>query len=173
LSIKKIAVIGPESTGKSTLSEALAKALNTVWVPEFARAYLENIKRSYEENDLLEIAKGQLKSENEMLEKANRFLICDTDLYVLKVWSEHKYNRCHRMILETIAQRHYDLYLLTDIDTQWEYDPLREHPDEAMRKYFHKQFQDLVVNSHTPFIFVSGNQEERLLKSLNAIKKLN
>ena len=75
MSIKKIAVIGPESTGKSTLSEALAKALNTVWVPEYARAYLGKLERPYEEKDLLEIAKGQIESENEMLEKANRFLI--------------------------------------------------------------------------------------------------
>ncbi len=172
MSIKKIAVIGPESTGKSTLSEALAKALNTVWVPEFARNYLEEINRPYTENDLLEIAKGQLINEEAMLAKANRYLICDTDLHVLKVWSEHKYNRCAKAILEAIAKNHYDLYILTFIDTEWTYDPLREHPQEDMRLYFYRQFEDLVLNSNTPFSIVSGNQEQRLINAMKAIQQL-
>ena len=172
MSIKKIAVIGPESTGKSTLSEALAKELNTVYVPEYARTYLEQLNRPYNESDLLEIANGQLKSEQEMHSKANRYLICDTNLYVLKVWSEHKYSQCHKSILESIATQHYDMFLLTYIDTDWQYDPLREHPQEEMRLYFYKQFEDLVINSNTPFLVVKGEENERLLIALNAINQL-
>lgn len=172
MSIKKIVVIGPESTGKSTLSEALAKALNTVWVPEFARHYLEQLNRPYNENDLLEIAKGQKRSEEEMMVKANRFLICDTNLYVLKVWSEHKYGRCDKLVLETIASQQYDFYLVTYIDTNWEFDPLREHPQKEMRLYFYKQFEDLVINSNIPFLVVKGDENNRLQSALSVVNQL-
>lgn len=165
-------VIGPESTGKSTLSEALAAVLQTVWVPEYARSYLDNLNRDYEENDLLTIAKGQIKTEDELLEKAQELLICDTDLNVLKVWAEHKYKRCDKWILEQIAQRQYDLYLLTYIDIPWQEDPLREHPEETMRQYFYDQYQDIVINSGLPFAIIKGSHEERLSTALKSIKSL-
>lgn len=169
----KIVVIGPESTGKSTLSEALAQALNTVWVPEYARAYLQENGLSYEEHDLLQIAKGQLQSEDKLLQRANKRLICDTDLYVIKVWSEHKYGRCHPWILEQIAARKYDLYLLTDIDIIWQDDPMREHGDTAMRQYFYKIYQDIVMQSGVPWIGASGAHEQRLKQAMEAIKRLS
>src|SRR5690606_1258045 len=106
----------------------------TVWVPEYAREYLLNLSRNYQQKDLYEIAEGQMEAENNALEQANRFLFCDTDLYVIKVWSEHKYNACDYRVLQEIAVRNYDLYLLTDIDIPWIYDPLREHPEPEMRK---------------------------------------
>ena len=133
MDIKKIVVIGPESTGKSTLSEALATALHTVWVPEYAREYLEHLNRPYSETDLQAIARGQLLKEGEVAPLVNKVLICDTDLYVIKVWSEHKYGRCHASILEEIARRKYDLYLLTGIDMPWSPDPLREHAGLALQ----------------------------------------
>jgi NadR type nicotinamide-nucleotide adenylyltransferase len=172
LSIKKIVVIGPESTGKSTLSKSLAKTLDTVWVKEFARAYLETLNREYTEEDLLRIAEGQLKEEKRLLELANDFLICDTDLHVIKVWSEHKYRRCHRHILEQIAEKRYDLYLLTYIDVPWESDPLREHPGEGQRKYFYEQYKDIVVNAGVDWIEIKGSEEERLTTALKKIGQL-
>jgi NadR type nicotinamide-nucleotide adenylyltransferase len=170
--IKKVVITGPESTGKSTLSEALAGALHTVWVPEFARGYLEKLGRPYTEDDLLEIAKGQLRLEDELLRKANKLLICDTDLYVIKVWSEHKYGRCHPWILEQVAARKYDMYLLTDIDIAWQDDPLREHSDDAMRKYFMQVYSDITSNSGVVWEKISGASEERLQKALLAINNL-
>ena len=172
LSIKKIVVIGPESTGKSTLSEALARQLNTLWVPEYAREYLVTIKRTYSEKDLIKIASGQVNMEERLSEQANKLLICDTDLNVIKVWSEHKYNRCHRWILEQIAERRYDLYLLTYIDVIWEDDPLREHSDLNMRRYFYNQYKDIVVNSGIAWKEIKGNHEERLYTALMAINDL-
>ena len=169
MSIKKIVVIGPESTGKSTLSGALAKALHTVWVPEYARTYLESLNRPYTEDDQLLIAKGQIESEDKLLQQANKYLICDTDLYVLKVWGESKYGRCHQWILEQIAGRKYDMYLLCNIDVPWQDDPLREHPTPEARSHFYNAYRDVVINSGTPWADISGNEEERLKGALKAI----
>lgn len=169
--IKKIVVIGPESTGKSTLSAVLAKELNTVWVPEYARAYLELLGRPYEQQDLLHIAKGQLQSEDELMTKANRLLVCDTDLNVIQVWSNARYGNCNRWITENIATRAYDLYLLTDIDTVWEDDPLREHPSPEERRYFYNIYRDIVQNSGIPWADISGAPANRLKKALDAIKQ--
>ncbi|MES2479728.1 MAG: ATP-binding protein [Bacteroidota bacterium] len=166
--IQKIVVIGPESTGKSTLSKALAKQLNTVWVPEYARTYLEQQGQEYQYEDLLAIAKGQITTEDELAQKANKYLICDTDLYVIKVWSEHKYGKADAFILETIAQRPYDAYILCDIDMPWDEDPLREYPEPEMRRYFYHMYQDIVVQSGKPFIIVRGSEKERLAQALAA-----
>lgn len=167
--MKKIVVIGPESTGKSTLSEALAQELHTLWVPEYARTYLEQLNKPYTEEDLLRIAGGQVQLEDDTAAKACEWLVCDTDLYVLKVWSEHSYQRCHRSILEQIAVRKYDLYLLTDIDLPWSPDPLREHPEPAMRYYFYHQYRDIVQHSGVPWCTVSGPHEERMRMAMAAV----
>lgn len=172
LSIKKIVVIGPESTGKSTLSKALAKELKTVWVPEYAREYLTSICRNYQAEDILAIAKGQLQAEDFLIQRAHQFLICDTDLYVHKVWSEHSYGCCDKWILEQIAVRKYDLYLLTNIDMPWEDDPLREHGSESWRNYFYNQYKDIVVNSGIRWVAVNGDHEQRLQTAMNAIEPL-
>jgi NadR type nicotinamide-nucleotide adenylyltransferase len=166
--LKKIVVIGPESTGKSTLSKALAKQLNTVWVPEYARTYLEQLEHEYQYEDLLTIAKGQIATEDELAQKADKYLICDTDLYVIKVWSEHKYGKTDAFILETIAQREYDAYILCDIDMPWDEDPLREHPEPQMRRYFYYMYLDIIVESGKPFIIVRGSEKERLAQALAA-----
>lgn len=171
MSIKKVVIVGPESTGKSTLSQRLAEELGTDYVPEYAREYLENINRDYNEKDLLEIAKGQLRLEDEKAEHAKEMLLCDTDLYVIKVWSEAKYRKCHPWILEQIAARKYDLYLLTYIDTPWEDDPLREHPDEKDRQYFYNIYRNIVVNSGVPWVDIRGNIEKRVSDSLKAIRQ--
>ena len=171
MSIKKIVVIGPESTGKSTLSAALADALSTVWVPEYARGYLEQLGRPYEEHDLLVMARGQLQTEDELLQQAKKYLICDTDLNVIKVWSENTYSHCHKEVLEQIAQRPYDLYLLTNIDIPWEDDPLREHASPELRNYFYNQYKDMVMNSGVPWVDICGDHEQRVAKALFSITK--
>jgi NadR type nicotinamide-nucleotide adenylyltransferase len=171
--MKKVVVIGPESTGKSTLSEKLAAHFNTVWTPEYAREYLEEIGRPYEQQDLWEIAQGQLRLEDEKARKANGLLICDTDLYVIKVWSEHKYGQVDPRILEQIAARPYDLYLLTYIDIPWEDDPQREYPDPQMREYFYRIYHDIVVNAGVPWADIRGSfaeREERAIKAINSLR---
>lgn len=170
--LRKIVVIGPECTGKSTLSAALAARLDTAWVEEYARKYLNGINRPYEENDLWQIAQGQIALEDAAAEAACQYLICDTDLYVLKVWSEASFGRCHRKILEQIAIRRYDLYLLTDIDMPWVADPLREHPDTRDRTYFYCQYRDIVQNSGVKWASIRGTESERLEAALAAIASL-
>ena len=167
--MKKIVVIGPESTGKSTLSAQLAAHFNTVWVREFARGYLETLNRPYEANDLVTIAEGQLRSEEEALPAANRLLICDTDLHVIKVWSEAKFGDCDPRILSMIAGRRYDGYLLTYIDIPWEDDPQREHPRPEERAYFYNIYRDIVINSGAPWADIRGGYDERLQKAVSAV----
>lgn len=161
-------VIGPESTGKSTLSQQLAAALAAPWVPEYAREYLQSRQNCYTYADLARIARGQLRLEDEISKQAERFLICDTDLYVIKVWSEHKYQTADPFILESIATRHYDAYILCDIDMPWVDDPQREYPDPEMRRYFFHWYKDIVVHSGRPFLIASGNASQRLQQVLNS-----
>lgn len=169
MGVKKIVVIGSESTGKSTLSAGLAGALDTVWVEEYARDYLLQLGRPYEEHDLLKIAKGQLALEDEKLKQANEYLICDTDLNVIKVWAEASYGRCDDWVLEQIKQRKYDAYILTDIDMPWVDDPLREHPLPHERQYFFDLYKAIVEQSGVPFVIASGGENERLQKALSFI----
>lgn len=160
---RRIVITGPESTGKSSLAAALAQAYDCAWVPEYAREYLERKGADYVYDDLLQIAKGQIKLEDQIAAShSGPLLFCDTDLYVLKVWSEHKYGTCHEFILQNIAQRHYDAYILCDIDLPWVFDPLREHPEPQMRKYFYHVYLDLLIHSSKPFLAVTGTLQERI-----------
>ncbi|RPD38005.1 AAA family ATPase [Chitinophaga barathri] len=172
--MKRIVVIGPESTGKSTLSEQLAAHFNTEWVREYAREYLENLSiiRPYEQGDLLTIAKGQLEQEDNTASRANGLIFCDTDLQVIKVWSEAKYGECDPRILEMIAARQYDLYLLTYIDIPWTDDPLREHPHPSEREYFYNIYRDIVVNSGIPWADIRGDYEQRLKTAVEAVEHM-
>ncbi len=167
MSIKRIAIIGPESTGKSTLSEDLAKRFGTFWVPEYAREYLENLGRPYQEADLLEIAKGQKFLEDKLTREAKDYLFCDTTLVVVKVWSEHKYGRCHPWILEHLSAMQYDFFLLTDIDLPWEQDPLREHPH--MREHFFEVYRQYLERNGLPYKLIKGNRAQRLKLAVGAI----
>lgn len=168
--MKRIVVIGPESTGKSTLSEQLAAHFHTEWVREYARGYLENLGRPYEQHDLLQIAEGQLQLEDETAARAKDLIICDTDLQVIRVWSEAKYGECDPRILQMIAQREYDLYLLTYIDIPWTDDPLREHPLPSEREYFYNIYREIVMNAGIPWAEIKGDYEERLKTAVGAVK---
>ena len=168
--IKKIAVIGPECTGKSDLSAFLAQHFNTVWVPEYARGYLDNLTRQYTEQDLLTIAHGQLRIEDQWSSDANQLLICDTNLYVIKIWSEFKFGKCDPEILNTITSRKYDLYLLTYVDIPWEEDPLREHPGK--RQQLFDLYQKEMLNQPVPFVEIKGEREHRRKSAVEAVEKL-
>ena len=142
-------------------------------MPEYARDYLQQLHREYTQDDLRKIAGGQLQQEDELSRSAGSPLFCDTDLYVVKVWSEHRFGACDPWILEQIAVRKYDLYLLTDIDIVWQDGPMREHGEATMRQYFHDIYQDIVVQSGVPWISVSGAHEQRLQRAIKAIKQLS
>jgi NadR type nicotinamide-nucleotide adenylyltransferase len=171
--MKKIVVIGGESTGKSTLCKLLADYYHTQWVPEYAREFIENLKREYNQGDLFTIAKGQIELENKLSNQSNSFLFCDTNLYVIKVWSEHKYNACDIQILNLIAKQSYDAYLLLSPDIPWSDDPLREHPDEKDRNYFFNIYKEIVESSKLPFVIIKGNENERLKAAIEFVQKLS
>ncbi len=165
--IPKVCVLGPECTGKTDLSQQLAAHYQTAWVAEYARAYLDKLGRPYVQSDLLKIAHGQLRMEQEWARDANRLLICDTNLIVVKVWSEFKYGNCDEEILQLIRSTTYDLYLLTYIDIPWQHDPLREHPNE--RETLFRIYLKEMENQQTPFVEIMGTREQRLNTAVNAI----
>jgi NadR type nicotinamide-nucleotide adenylyltransferase len=168
--VKKVCVIGPECTGKTELSKFLAGHFKTSCVDEYARAYLNKLGKTYNQADLTKIAHGQLRMEDEWLNESNKIMICDTNLIVIKVWSEHKYGNCDKEILEKLAERKYDLYLLTNIDIPWQDDPQREHPDK--REHFWNIYKKEVEQTKVPFVEISGDRETRRKIAIEAINKM-
>ena len=175
MNIKKIVVIGPESTGKSTLCSQLAEHYKTLWCPEYAREYLEINGMDYSYNDLLTIAKGQIELEDKIQSTVDRrqsTVFIDTDMYVMKVWCEFAFGKCHSWILNQIAIRKYDLYLLCNVDLPWTKDNLREYPDLETRNKLYHFYKDIMVNQSVPWIDISGTYEQRLETAINAVDDL-
>jgi NadR type nicotinamide-nucleotide adenylyltransferase len=169
---KRILILGPESTGKSTLAEKLAVYYAEPWVPEVAREYLEKLARPYTYEDLLLIGERQLSLEDELAAKAKQFLFCDTDLRVIQVWSQHRFGKVDPWVLEEIARRTYDLILLCSPDLPWQEDPLREHPELEMRQHFFEFYQQLSEASGFPWALISGDTAERLSTAIQAVEQL-
>jgi NadR type nicotinamide-nucleotide adenylyltransferase len=173
--LKKIVVLGPESTGKSTLCEALSKAYDTIWCEEYAREYLSKNGTDYSFENLLTIAEGQIANEERATKKAieqnKSHLIIDTDMYVMKVWCEYVFNNCHPYILEAINARSYDLYLLCDIDLPWAADEMREYPDEKPRIELLTIYKELLMNQNTPWGIVRGTGTARTNHAIEIIEQ--
>lgn len=175
--IKKIVITGPESTGKSTLCERLAEHYNTVWVKEYAREYLLTNGTNYTFENLSDIAKGQLRLEEDAILQLNNsanqpLLFIDTDMYVMKVWCEFVFGKCHQWILNEIVKRKYDLYLLCNVDAPWVKDELREYPDLVTREKLYHYYKDAMINQTVPWVDINGNYEERLQKAIAAVDKI-
>lgn len=180
--LKKIVILGPESTGKSTLCSLLAAHYNTLWVPEYAREYLTIHGTAYTYDSLLDIAKGQVALEERYTQQLTlqqppaatppALLFIDTDMHVMKVWCEFVYGKCHQWILDQIVARTYDLFLLCDTDLPWAPDPLREYPSEAPRRQLFNMYHDLLVNQSTPWAVIRGNNAERLQAAISAVGRL-
>ncbi|MFC2101127.1 AAA family ATPase [Bacteroidota bacterium] len=163
----RVAITGPESTGKTMLTEALAQHYDTVWVPEYARIYVANLNRKYTLDDIISIAKGQIISEKKHESRAYKFLFCDTELIVTKIWAEHSFKKCPDWILENINKQKYDLYLLCDIDTPWVPDPQREHP--KLRQYFFDLFYNELITRELNYKIVRGIKKERIQNAIDLI----
>lgn len=165
--MKKIAIIGPESTGKSTLAKGLADHFQEPFVPEYGRKYLEENGNKYEETDLLKISKGMLEAEKEKAKNANQFLFCDTDMIMMKVWYEVKYGECHPFVLEKLTEHPYNYYLLCAPDLPWEADPLRENPN--IREELFERYQKELDNYNLNYSIISG-KTNRLNKAIKEIE---
>ena len=172
--IIKIAIYGPESTGKTTLARQLAAHYNTVWAPEFARDYLQEKWDSKKEicvaNDLMPIAIGQMQLENEAVLKANTYLFSDTCLMITKVFSEIYYGFCDAKLDKAARKHKYDLFFLTDVDVPWEQDDLRDAPNDRVATF--EKFKQALVENNKPFIILSGNSETRFQKAIEILADL-
>ena len=169
---KIVVITGPESCGKTTLARQLAGRWDAPLVNEAARDYLQR-KDSYQESDLLEIAKLQSAMEQEKTVISAEKLVCDTDLLVILIWSEVKYGRCDPWIRETLENcfnkksltRH---YILCDPKIPWQQDRLRENPynrDELFAVY-EKKLQDYKL----AYSIVRGGPQERFQQALDCFK---
>ena len=165
--IMKIAVVGPESTGKSTMSEYLAAYYNTIWVPEYARGYCEKLTGPPTWQDEINMFYGQVALEDALLPKANKLLICDTTILTVKIWSEYTFGKAPQQVIDELSGRTYHLYLLLNIDMPWQDDPLRDFPH--MRGHFmevwYKELNELNAN----YVLIEGIGAERHKRAVEAV----
>ena len=173
--LTKVVIIGPESTGKTTLCQQLATHFNGSMCPEFARQYLVTQGSNYTYDDLLTIAKGQIALEDEAIQKAknahSKYLFIDTDMYVMKVWCEFVFQKCHSYILDQIVKRQYELFLLCNTDLPWTPDSLREYPDTERRERLFKMYKDILINQDVPWREVRGIGKERTNNAIAAVSE--
>jgi len=171
----KVTLFGPESTGKTTLAKQLARHYNSIWVPEYAREYLQkkwnNERKTCEQSDLLPIAIGQMNLENTSAQKTDTVLICDTDLLETKVYSEEYYEgTCNSLVEKYALENTYDLYFLTYIDSPWEADDLRDKPNEREKMF--KAFEVALIKYKRPYELLKGSKKERLQEAVKHIDLL-
>ncbi len=175
INIVKVVLFGPESTGKTTLASQLAYHYQTVWAPEYARNYLQkkwnNKRQVCEHKDLIPIAIGQMKLENKLAKRADKVLICDTDLLETKVYSEEYYDGIVDRDLEAAANKNqYDLYLLTYIDIPWKLDSIRDRPGQ--RENMFNAFENTLKKFDRPYIILKGDEETRFKKAVASIDEV-
>lgn len=168
--MRKVVVTGPECSGKSVLSENLARHYGVLWVPEMARAYLERLGRAYREEDLVHIARAQIKAEEEAWKTlpAAPWLIHDTDLITIRIWGEEKYGRSDPWVVRQTEERPYDLWLLSKPDIPWVYDPQRENPHDRDRLF--TVYERLLQELGKPYVVVGGDEQERLRQAVAAVQ---
>jgi NadR type nicotinamide-nucleotide adenylyltransferase len=166
--IKKIVVTGPESTGKSSLTRDLAQQYHTVFIPEYARTYIEKLDRPYCYNDLEQIAITQVNDLKLFQRKANGILFLDTYLIITKVWFEVVYDRCPQWISDRIGKKEIDLYLLCSTDLPWEPDEVRENGG-VMRELLYKRYLEELEKYGLNYRIISGLGTKRLENAVQAI----
>jgi NadR type nicotinamide-nucleotide adenylyltransferase len=165
--IIKIAIVGPESTGKSTMSAYLAEHYDTVWVPEYARGYCQELTEPPTWQDEINMFYGQLALEKEYLPKAGSILICDTTFITVKIWSDYTFGRSPQQVLDELPKHPYDLYLLLNIDLPWEEDPLRDFPH--MREHFMEVWHKELIALNANYRLVSGSGQERYQSAVQLV----
>lgn len=167
--LKRVALIGAESTGKTTLARALALRFNTVWVPEYAREYMTMNPGEYVVEDVVRIAREQLRNEEELAARASGLLITDTELITASVWCEDVFGFCPDWIREQVETHHYDLFLLTSNDLAWVPDPVRMNSQR--RDYFFNWYRRELEKNGFPYEIIAGRYEARLMCAITALRK--
>lgn len=173
-----VAILGAESTGKTTLCQDLAEHFSrqgtSAWVPEYMRDYLQDKWNQQQATctwqDLLPIAQGQIELENKLAQQVAQimqinhtnkgYLFCDTSLFELMVYANWYYGDCPTELTQAALAHHYDLILLTEVDTPWVADDLRDSPFE--RKAISARFEDELNDYHKGFRRIGGDRMSRV-----------
>lgn len=167
----KIVITGPESSGKTTLTQQLSKILDIEWHPEYARAYLDTLGRSYVQADLAKMVKYISSSIQKMEDEKNTsVLLLDTYLLVFQIWSTYKYGNCEDYILNQVTNHPPDLYLLCTPDIPWAPDPQRENPND--RDELFNIYEATIKGSKVPYVRIQGTSKERLDTAQAAVNQL-
>ena len=169
----KIAIIGPESTGKTVLAGQLAEHFNSLWVPEYARDYVENLKSPYTYEDVCSIAQKQIEQEQEVdnTPSSAEYIFFDTELIITKVWFSYRFGKVPDFLTKQLNSGFFDIYLLCTPDLPWEPDPVREHGDD--REYFFNRYKKEIEQTGKPYVIVDGLGDKRFQKALTGLKILN
>jgi NadR type nicotinamide-nucleotide adenylyltransferase len=165
----KIVITGAESTGKSTLTKALADHFQTKWIPEFSRYYVEKLHRNYTYYDIEKIALHQI-TEEQNISSDIRLVFFDTWLIITKVWFEFVFGKSPEWLHESILQSKIALFLVCDIDIPWIPDPVRENGGEN-RRILHDIYIDQIKSYGFNYQIISGVGEERTLNALNIVNE--
>jgi HTH-type transcriptional regulator, transcriptional repressor of NAD biosynthesis genes len=172
--VKRVCVVGAESTGTTTLSRSLAKHFQTVWVPEFGRFYTESKLQLAENNWISEdfeyIARAQNQLEDNLALQANKILICDTDTFATNIWHERYMGFVSERVIELSKNRTYDLYVLTGDEIPFVQNGIRD--GEYIRHDMHQTFARELKRLQKTFILATGSREERLSKAIGACEVL-
>jgi NadR type nicotinamide-nucleotide adenylyltransferase len=175
---KRVCVVGPESTGKSTLARDLAAHFGTTWVPEYARSLLEPRVESDDpgetaqvtRDDMIAIARGQMASEEALARNAERVLFSDTDALTTLLWNEHFFDKKDPALEELAARHTHDLYLLTSPDVPYVQDAVRYAPKERAA-FFDRMRTELDARKRR-FVVLDGHWEARRARAIAAVDEL-
>ncbi len=167
----KVAITGPESTGKSALAAALSAHFHTTFAGEYAREYLSRTNGLYDLQDMTRICEGQIELEESAMANANEFCFFDTDMPVLKVWSQYRFGLVPAAIEQAFMQRKYDLHLLCMTDLPWQPDAFRESPGQEERDLLYIIYRNLLIDGRRPFVEISGTGDIRFQQALKALSK--
>lgn len=167
----RIAIIGPESTGKTALAKSLAEHFNAPWVPEYAREYVEKLTNPYTYEDVCNIARKQIEQEIafEQLTCSNeKYVFFDTDLIITKVWFSYCFQKIPDFLTKRLSCNFFNIYLLCAPDLPWEPDPVREHGND--REYFFNLYKEEIEQTGKPYVIVTGTGNQRILNAITAIQ---
>lgn len=167
--LKKVVLIGPESTGKTELAKYLANYFNALWIPEYARDYIANLNRPYTFQDVEHIAHKQVEREKEYLKKANQWLFYDTYLIITKVWFRVVYQKVPPWLEKKIQESSIDLFLLCNTDIPWIPDPVRENGGEMRNKLF-DIYKNELEEYHFPYKIITGKNSQRMQHAVAAVE---
>ncbi len=172
---KRIAVVGVESSGTTTLARSLAEQYQTVWVPEYGRSYWEGRQylpdsHQWDRDEFIQIAQGQIAWEEALAIRANRVVVCDTDPLATCIWHRRYLGSLCEQLQQIAASRNYDLYLLTAPDFGFVQDGTRE--SESLRMTMHQWFLDELERQGRRYIVLGGSHEGRMMQAMEAIAQL-